>query len=471
MAKADGFLNHTRQDPSKFPVEERLKNYREFEEPLSTDDLMDQSSRCMDCGIPFCHAYGCPVHNRVPEWIEHACYGRWQEALELLHSTDNFPEVTGRVCPAPCEAACTLGINQPAVTIRHIELQIIERGWGAGWIKPEIAQYRTGKSVAVIGSGPAGLAAAQQLARMGHEVTVFEKADRIGGLLRYGIPDYKLEKHIINRRLAQMRAEGVKFETKVNAGKDLSAKYLMNSFDAVLLAMGAEQPRDLDIPGRELANIHFAVPFLTQQNKLNAKDRVAKTKRISAEGKHVIVIGGGDTGADCIGTANRQGAASVTQFEILPQPPEERSIDDPWPTWPSLLRTSSSHEEGCERMWGIATEEFVGRDGHVEGLNCMRVEWSRDLTSMEEVYASKFTRRADMVLLAMGFVHVVAGPLVQDLGLELDDRGNLQTDSNQMTTRKGVFAAGDSADGASLVVKAIHSGRVAAEGIDKYLLK
>lgn len=427
----------------------------------------------MDCGIPFCHAYGCPVKNRIPDWNDMVHRNQWRRALDLLHATCNLPEITGRVCPAPCETACTLAINLPAVTIRHIELQIVEHGWREGWIRPEKPEYRTGRRVAVIGSGPAGLPAAQQLARRGHDVVVFEKADRIGGLLRYGIPDFKLEKWVIDRRLEQMREEGVVFETGVNAGVDVSAGYLRRTFDAIVLATGATVPRDLPIPGRELAGIHFAMDFLTGQNRANAGDLIPAGERISAAGKHVVVVGGGDTGSDCIGTSRRQGAASITQIELLPQPPDNRAPRNPWPLWPVVLRTSSSQEEGCERLWSVQTRAFSGEGGRVRKLECVKLAWSEPdaagRRTFREIPGSEFDLPADLVLLAMGFVHVEHGPLVRDLGVSTDPRGNLVVDGTLQTSVPGVFGAGDSVAGASLVVRAIDLGRRAAEGVDRYL--
>ena len=474
MGKHTGFLEYTREDAPKRAVEERIHDFKEVEELLPIDRLINQAARCMDCGIPHCHAFGCPVRNRVPDWNDLVYRDQWQRALDILHSTDNFPEFTGRVCPAPCEAACTLSINQPAVTIRQIELQIIERGWREGWVKPRPSQYKTGKKVAVVGSGPAGLAVAQQLARRGHEVTVFERADRIGGILRYGIPDFKLEKWVIDRRLEQMKQEGVVFETEVDVGVDISPRYLQRSYNAIVITAGATEPRDLKVPGRELNGIHFAMDFLTQQNKRNAGDTVPEDIAISARGKRVVVIGGGDTGADCVGTSNRQGATLVTQIELLPEPPKERQPDNPWPTWPNILRTSSSHEEGCQREWAVLTKEFLGEDGQVRALRAVRLKWSEPDEAgrrhFEEIPGSEFEIKADLVLLAMGFVHVEHGPLVQKFDLPLDDRGNIIVDDNYMTGVPGVFAAGDSVMGASLVVRAIYQGRELARGVHEYLM-
>ena len=473
MRKPTAFLEIPREEPPKRAVEERIRDFHEFELLLPEHKLQQQASRCMDCGIPHCHMFGCPLGNRVPDWNDLTARGKWREALEILHSTNNFPEFTGRVCPAPCEASCTLAINQDPVTIREIERHLIERGWEEGWVVPEPAERRTGKRVAIVGSGPAGLAAAQQLARRGHDVVVFERADRPGGILRYGIPDFKLEKWVIDRRLEQLQAEGVSFEVEVEVGRDITARYLRRTFDAVVLAMGSTQPRDLDVPGRDLKGIHFAMDYLSQQNRVNAGDPVPEEERISAAGKHVVVIGGGDTGSDCVGTARRQGAASIVQIEILPRPPLERPVDNPWPLWPRVLRTSSSHEEGCQREWALLTKEFVGEDGHVRGVRVVELDWQQEpgngKTAFREIPDSEHVLRADLVLLAMGFVHVEHGPLIRDTGIGLDPRGNVLVDANHMTTVPGVFAAGDAAQGASLVVRAIAQGRAAAEGVDRYL--
>ena len=474
MAKPTGFIEFPRKDPSKRPIDARVGDYAEIEQMLPIDQLTTQAARCMDCGIPSCHAYGCPVHNLIPDWNDMIYKGQWRQALELLHSTNNLPEVTGRVCPAPCEPACTLSLNLPAVTIRHIELQIVERGWREGWIKPEPAAQKTGKKVAIIGSGPSGLACAQQLARAGHAVTVYEKADKIGGILRYGIPDFKLEKWVIDRRLEQMRAEGVSFETGVYIGQDLSARFLQQHFDAIVITSGAGIPRALNVPGRDLAGIDYAMPFLTQQNRRNAREPI-HAEEILAAGKDVLVIGGGDTGSDCVGTSRRQGAKSITQIELLPKPPVERTPDNPWPTWPQTLRTSTSHEEGCTRMWSIATKEFLGAQGHVKEARCVKLEWSgpdaAGRRNFTEIPGSAFTIPVGLVLLSMGFVHLEHGRLVTDLELKTDPRGNLVVDADFMTNHPGVFAAGDSAKGASLIVHAINLGRQAAAGVDQYLMK
>jgi len=491
MGKPDGFLVYERCDAPKRPVAERIRDFAEIEQRLPVRQLENQAARCMDCGVPYCHTFGCPVKNVIPDWNDMVYRKHWRQALDLLHATNNLPEVTGRVCPAPCEAACTLAINQPAVSIRQIELQIVEHGWERGWIQPEPAPFRTGRKVAVIGSGPTGLAAAQQLARAGHETVVFEKADRPGGILRYGIPDFKLEKWVIDRRIEQMRAEGVVFETGVEAGLDISVRYMRRTFDAVLIAAGARTPRDLAVPGRDLDGIHFAMTFLTQQNRRNAeKDSrslpsegpssaeeapgvLPRDAAIWARDRRVVVIGGGDTGADCVGTARRQGAREIVQLELLPKPPAERPPDNPWPTWPRTLRSSSSHEEGCTRFWSVATREFVGQEGRVSKLRCVKLRWSEPdaagRATFQEVPGSEFEVEADLVLLAMGFVRVEHGPLIEDFGLEVTDRGSLAVDPRFMTTAEGVFAAGDSVLGASLVVRAIDLGRQAAAAINRFL--
>ena len=471
MAKPTGFMEFKRDDVPHRPVDERVKDFFEVDIQLPADVLLKQAARCMDCGIPFCHGSGCPLNNRIPEFNDLIYRNRWREACEVLHSTNNFPEITGRICPALCEASCTLNLGDQPVLIKHIELQIVERGWQEGWIAPMPAAASTGRKVAVIGSGPAGLAAAQQLSRSGHSVTVFEKDDRVGGLLRYGIPDFKLEKKVLDRRLDQMRAEGVEFQTSVEIGEDISPRYLQQHFDAILLTLGAGEPRDLAVTGRGLENVHFAMQYLSQSNRASAGDKIDPHAAINAKDKIVAVIGGGDTGSDCVGTARRQGAREIFQYEILPQPPAERPADTPWPTWPRILRTSSSHEEGCTRRWSVLTKKLSGTGVKVSELHGVEVQWENSARGyqMKELPGTEFTQKADLVLLAMGFTHVVHGGLVEKLGITLDARGNVVSDANGMTTAAGVFAAGDAADGASLVVRAIASGRKAAEGIDRWL--
>lgn len=470
MANARGFLEYQRQPVRYRPIADRVKDYSEIEIPLTPDDLTKQAARCQDCGIPFCHAAGCPVANLIPEFNDMVYIGKWKEACDILHSTNNFPEITGRICPAPCETACTLAVNDKPVLIRHIEFQIVERGFQEGWITPLVAPQKTGKRVAVIGSGPAGLAAAQQLARMGHDVVVFEKGEKPGGLLRYGIPDFKLEKWVIDRRLEQLKKEGVQFQMGVNVGIDISTHYLQKMFDCVCLTMGAGQPRDLTVPGREHQNIHFAMDFLSMQNRLNAGENIDRDKLISAKDKHVVVIGGGDTGSDCVGTSRRQGAKSITQIEILPKPPQDRPDDTPWPMWPRTMRTSSSHEEGCDRHWSIMTKRVCGDGTTADKLQCCRVEWENKngRWEMREIENSDFELKADLILLAMGFVHVVHDGMVESLHLKLDQRGNIVV-NNYQTSQPWVFAAGDTVSGASLVVTGIDAGRKAADAIDLYL--
>ncbi|WP_100259960.1 glutamate synthase subunit beta [Qipengyuania seohaensis] len=471
MGKETGFLEYDREEREYVAPEERLKTYKEFTLPQSADALKRQAARCMNCGIPYCHN-GCPVNNIIPDWNHLVYEDDWQNALEVLHSTNNFPEFTGRICPAPCEAACTLNIVDSPVTIKSIECAIVDKGWQEGWIKPQVPEKQTGKSVAVIGSGPAGLAAAQQLARAGHAVTVFEKSDRIGGLLRYGIPDFKMEKHLINRRAVQMEAEGVQFRTSSEVGVEVSFEALKENFDAVVLAGGAEEARMLDIPGAELSGVRFAMEFLTQQNKRNAGDdevRAAPRGSLTATGKHVIVIGGGDTGSDCVGTSNRQGAASVTQLEIMPKPPEKEDKALTWPDWPLKLRTSSSHEEGAERDWAVLTKRVVEEGGDVAGLECVRVEWKDG--RMVEVEGSEFTLKADLILLAMGFTGPKRRGLLDRAGVELDARGNVKADTNRYATSEPhVFTCGDMRRGQSLVVWAIREGRQCARAVDEALM-
>ena len=471
MGKPTGFLEIERKDRSYTAPEERLKHWNEFIVPLSKDEIRAQAARCMACGIPFCHN-GCPVNNIIPDWNHLVYEDDWKTALETLHSTNNFPEFTGRVCPAPCEASCTLNIIDTPVTIKSIECEIVDRGWREGWIEPQIPAQKTGKRVAVVGSGPAGLACAQQLARAGHTVTVFEKNDRVGGLLRYGIPDFKMEKHLINRRAQQMEAEGVEFKTSTEIGVAISMEALRNNFDAVVLAGGAEQPRTLDIPGSELAGVRLAMEFLTQQNKRNAGDdelRAAPRGTLSAKGKHVVVIGGGDTGSDCVGTSNRQGAASVTQLEIMPKPPETENKALSWPHWPLKLRTSSSHLEGCERDWAVTTKRAIGQNGQIEALECVRVEWIDG--KMQEIPGSEFQLKADLVLLAMGFVGPRTAGMVEQSGVALDPRGNVKADTTDyVTSQADIFACGDMRRGQSLVVWAIREGRQCARAVDLHLM-
>ena len=472
MASPTGFLQYGRVEVGHRSVEERIRDWHEIDLPLVNTTLNEQAARCMDCGIPFCHGAGCPLKNRIPEFNDLVYHQRWRQAAENLHSTNNFPEITGRICPAPCEASCTLSINDRPVNIKQIEYQIAEWSFREEWVTPMRPEYQTGKRVAVVGSGPAGLAAAQQLTRLGHEVVVFEKDDRIGGLLRYGIPDFKLEKRIIDRRLEQMLAEGTKFEPSVNVGHDVSGRYLRKVFDAVCLCMGAGQPRRLEAPGAGLPGVHFAMEFLPQQNRRVAGDCLSEAgiHEITAEGKHVVVIGGGDTGSDCVGTSLRQGARSVTQVEILPKPPVGKNPQTPWPLWPQVMRTSSSHEEGCERRWSVSTKEVLGTHGRASELHACEVDWVRGPKGweMKERPGSDFRLKADLILLAMGFVHVVHAGLVEQLGVQINGRGNVVV-GDWMTSEEGVFAAGDTARGASLVVHAINEGRLAAQAIDGWL--
>jgi NAD(P)H-dependent glutamate synthase small subunit len=464
-------MKYPRKEIGHRPVAERVRDCREIDLPLVEPDLVSQAARCMDCGIPFCHGAGCPVQNRIPEFNDLIYRGRWRQASEVLHATNNFPEITGRVCPAPCEAACTLSINRDPVLIKHIEYQIAERAFAEGWIQPQPAVRRTKKKVAVIGSGPAGLAAAQQLARAGHNVHVFEKDERVGGLLRYGIPDFKLDKRILDRRLRQLVAEGITFETGLEAGRDLSVRYFRKTFDAILLTMGAGQPRRLVVPGSGFEGIHFAMDFLNQQNRIVAGDLdPSDNNRVSARGKTVVVIGGGDTGSDCVGTAIRQGAKEVHQFEILPEPPTHYNPATPWPMWPRILRTSSSHQEGCHRRWGVVTKAFAGAGVRVSELHGCEVEWTTGKKGwqMQEKPGTDFSMKVDLVLLAMGFMHVVHAGLIQDLGLRLSDAGNVVV-RDYMTSESGVFAAGDTSLGASLVVRAIYAGREAAAAVNRWL--
>ncbi|MGA2720195.1 MAG: glutamate synthase subunit beta [Candidatus Acidiferrales bacterium] len=466
MGKVTGFKEYNRETPTRRPVAERVNDYFEVYQPFPDDSVRTQAARCMDCGIPFCHT-GCPVNNIIPDWNDFVYHDEWKDAIRILHSTNNFPEFTGRICPAPCEAACVLGINEPPVTIKVIEKTIVDHAWKEGWIKPEPPATRTGKRVAVVGSGPAGMAAAQQLNRAGHWATLFEKADRIGGLLRYGIPDFKMEKRVLDRRLEQLTAEGVIFQTNAHVGHNVPVEALRKEFDAILLTGGAEAPRDLKVPGRELKGIHFAMDFLPQQNKRVAGDDVLG--QIFATGKHVVIIGGGDTGADCLGTCHRHKAASVSQFEIMPMPPAERHASTPWPLWPLQLRTESAHEEGGLRDWALGTTKFVGDErGNVKQLHGVRVG---PPPKFEPMPGTDVVIDTDLVLLALGFTGPVKKGMIEQFGVELDSRGNVATKGNYMSSVPGIFAAGDMRRGQSLVVWAIAEGRSAAKAIDQYLCR
>lgn len=474
MGKPTGFLEYDRQEPGYRSVEERVKDYKEVEVRLSEQELNDQAARCMDCGVPFCHAAGCAIANVIPEINDMVYRDRWEEALTLLLSMDDFPEFTSRICPALCEPACVAGLVGEAVTIRQIERAVIERGFEEGWVKPFIPEIRTGKQVAVVGSGPTGLTAAEQLNRAGHTVTVYEQAQKVGGLLRYGIPDFKLDKMVIDRRVALMQESGIIFEIGVKVGDDISASYLLKKFDALCLAGGARQPRDLSVPGRELAGVHYAMDFLVQQNQRNGSEPVTGPELMATD-KTVVVIGGGDTGSDCVGTSIRQGATKVYQFEIMPQPPEERSEITPWPAWPLMLRTSSSHKEGCERRWSVTTTSFTGKDGVVTGLECAEVAWEASEKGARPIPVtipgSAFTIKADMILLAMGFTGPEKGALLENLKVVLDERGNVKGDAAYQTSVPGVFAAGDIKTGPSLVVRCLNQGREMAAGVHAYLTK
>jgi glutamate synthase (NADPH) small chain len=471
MGKPTGFIEiHRKKQPTR-PVAERLHDWREVYLPYPPGELEAQGARCMDCGIPFCHQ-GCPLGNLIPDWNDLVYRDRWEAAIDRLHATNNFPEFTGKLCPAPCEGSCVLGINDDPVTIKSIEAAIIDRAWNEGWVTPRPPTTRTWKKVAVIGSGPAGLAAADQLNRAGHSVTVFEKSDRIGGLLRYGIPEFKMEKRYLDRRLAVMEIEGVVFRAGINVGADVPAHRLREDYDAVLLAGGAGQPRDLPVPGRDLKGIHYAMDYLTLQNKRCEGDQIPESEFITAHGKHVIIIGGGDTGADCLGTAHRQGALSVHQFELLPRPPKERVADNPWPQWPQIFRVSTAHEEGGERLYAVSTERFSGASGKVRALHAVKVDVAKTNGRMtfERVAGSEFEIPADLVLLAMGFTGPEKSALLTDLGVAMTDRGNVARDARWMTNVPGVFAAGDMQRGQSLIVWAIADGRSAARAIDEYLM-
>jgi glutamate synthase (NADPH) small chain len=476
MGKPTGFLEIERHDRDYEKPAARLKSWNEFVKPLPAAEVGQQAARCMDCGIPFCHQ-GCPVNNQIPDWNNLVYRSQWREALGNLHSTNNFPEFTGRICPAPCEASCTLNIDDNPVTIKTIECEIVDRGWREGWIEPQAPAQITGRRVAVVGSGPAGLACSQQLARAGHAVTLFEKSDRIGGLLRYGIPDFKMEKHHIDRRIDQMTAEGVEFRPGVEVGVAVSVEALLADYDAVVLSGGAELPRDLELPPHELAGIHFAMDFLTQQNKRGAGDdeaAAAPDGTISAAGKHVVVIGGGDTGSDCIGTSNRQGAVSITQLEIMPQPPEHENKALTWPDWPLKMRTSSSQEEGCDRDWAVLTKRAIGENGALQALECVRVDWSKGddgRMRMTEIEGSEFLLRADLVLLAMGFLGPRREALLEQAAVELDPRGNVKANmADYRTTAAKIFSCGDMRRGQSLVVWAIREGRQCARAVDAFLM-
>lgn len=468
MGKVTGFMEFERLSEVNLPVQERVQNYKEFVLHLTDDQAKQQGARCMDCGIPFCTT-GCPINNIIPDWNDLVYNQNWDQAIEVLHSTNNFPEFTGRICPAPCEAACTLNINDDAVGIKSIEHAIIDKAWENDQVKPQINLNKTGKTVAVVGSGPAGLATAQQLARAGHAVTVLEKNDRIGGLLRYGIPDFKMEKSHIDRRMVQMKAEGVTFKTNQYVGENVNADDLMKEYDAVVLAGGSEHPRDLQVPGRELEGVHFAMDFLSANNKVVAGDSVPD--QIKATGKHVIVIGGGDTGSDCVGTSNRHGAAHITQFELMPQPPEQENRELTWPNWPLKMRTSSSHQEGADRDWSVGTKELIGENGKVTGLKAVRLEWEG--RNMKEIPGSEFTIKADLVFLAMGFVSPLQ-KVLDAFGVEKDGRGNAKATTDgegcYQTNKDNVFAAGDMRRGQSLVVWAIREGRQCAKAVDEFLM-
>jgi len=467
MGNPTGFLEIGRVNFERRTVSERLQDWHEVYKDFPEDKLQKQASRCMDCGIPFCHQ-GCPLGNIIPDWNDLVYRGQWQEAIYRLLATNNFPEFTGRICPAPCEGSCVLGINADPVTIKNIEVTIIDRAFKEGLIRALRPKVRTGKAVAVVGSGPAGLAAAAQLNQAGHWVTVFERADRIGGLLRYGIPEFKMEKHVLDRRLDIMHEEGIMFRTNANVGVNVSVEELRREFDAILLAGGATAPRDLPVPGRELKGIYFAMQYLPLQNKRCEGDTIEDSEFITAKDKHVVIIGGGDTGADCLGTSHRQGAKSIVQFELLPKPPAERAADNPWPNWPNIFQTSSAHEAGGDREYCVLTKSFTGRDGHVQQLHAVRVEFEG--RNMKEVPGSEFTLDADLVLLAMGFLGPEKKGLLEELGVAINERGNVTTNAEKMTSVPGVFAAGDMARGQSLVVWAIREGRQAAKFIDKHLM-
>ena len=471
MGKPTGFMEINRELPARRPVAERVHDWIEVYEAFPAEKARAQAARCMDCGVPFCHQ-GCPLGNIIPDWNDLVYRGRWQAAIERLQATNNFPDFTGRLCPAPCETSCVLGINADPVAIKQIEYEIVERAWREGWIKPEPPEIRTGRAVAVVGSGPSGLAAAQQLARAGHAVTLFERDDRVGGLLRYGIPDFKLQKEFIDRRVAQLQAEGVTIRTGVNIGTDTNARELRMQFDAVCLTGGATKARDLDIPGRDLKGTYLAMQYLPQQNRRNAGDEIPGEQFISAAGKRVVILGGGDTGADCLGTAHRQGAASVKQYELLPRPPTQRPPEQPWPTWPNIYRVTSAHEEGGERDYNILTKSLSGENGALKKLHAVRVDFVSEggRQVMKEVPGTDFEEEVDLLLLALGFLGPERGGMLDQLGVGFTERGNVRTDENKMTNVPGIFAAGDMARGQSLIVWAIAEGRAAARGIDRYLM-
>ncbi len=473
MGHPTGFIDIKKLEREYEKPNERVKHFREFLIPLENEKVSKQGARCMDCGIPYCHQ-GCPVNNMIPDWNDLVYKQEWKKALDILHSTNNFPEFTGRVCPAPCEAACTLNLTDVPVSIKTIECSIVDYGWQKGWIKPQLPKSHTDKKVAVIGSGPAGLSCAQQLARAGHHVVVFEKNDRIGGLLRIGIPDFKMEKHLIDRRMAQMQSEGVEFKSNREIGKSIFISDLINQFDAIAICIGSEVPRDLDIPGRDLNGVHFAMEFLSQQNDRISGKVIDSQIEINAKNKNVIVIGGGDTGSDCVGTSNRQGAKSIHQLELLSEPPESENKALTWPDWPMKLRKSTSHQEGCDRKWSILTKSFGGENGKINTLNCIEVEWKLNhegRMEMKEIHGSEFSLKADLVFLAMGFLHPVHEGLINKLEVDLDTRGNIKADEKKYKTSvEKIFAAGDSRRGQSLVVWAIREGRHCAHEIDKYLM-
>ena len=473
MGNPRGFLEVPRKDSGNRPINERIDDYGEVEQTLNEADRVLQASRCMDCGIPFCH-WACPVGSKIPEWQDAVYKGEWKLASDILHSTNSFPEFTGRICPNPCEKSCVLAIHKEAVTIRENECSVVEKAFAEGYVQPRVPKVRTGKKVAVIGGGPAGLSAADLLNQMGHKVTVFEKDEAVGGLLRFGIPDFKLNKKIIDRRIEIFEQEGIEFKYNTYVGFDVKGEQILKDFDAVVLAIGAMKPRDLPVEGRELKGVHFAMEFLTQQNRVNRGNKLNGIERIDAKGKNVLVIGGGDTGSDCVGTSNRQKAKSVTQIEILPKPPEDRAAGNPWPYWPTVLKTSTSHEEGCERMWSVSTKRFIGSGGKLKQVELVEVEWTKDdngAWKMNEKAGSEKVIDVDLVFLSMGFVHCMHEGLVEELGVDLDQRGNLKVAANYQTSIDKVFAAGDAHNGASLVVTAIQKGREAADNVNKFLME